>query len=74
MNTGSIFALLERTPKSLRWELVHRAAVGSIATREPQATDALLGALADHPARPAYENLVWEASFCRDTGKVVTVA
>lgn len=70
MTTQSILALLARTPKAMRWELVHRAAVGSVATRAPQVTDTMLRALAGHPARPAYENLVWEASFTRGTGKV----
>lgn len=74
MNTESILALLERTPKKLRWELVHRAAVGSIANRETQATDAMLRALANHAAQRAYENLVWEASFFRGTGKVAALA
>lgn len=68
MNTESILALLERTPKNLRLELVHRAAVAAAASRpdsEAAKFTAALRMLGYSAAADAHENTRWEASFFR---------
>lgn len=68
MTTESILTLLARTPKKLRWDVMHRAAVAAIASRpdsEAAKYTAALRMLGYSAAADAHENLVWEASFCR---------
>jgi hypothetical protein len=56
---------IEKLPRRQRWNAIHEAALASLAACSPAQIAARLAAFEGHPARGAFANLVWEASFER---------